>query len=355
MDFQSNLVLITGALGWLGVNLINSLVKGLPDCPSLSQPQANLRIRCLILPSQDPLLLTQLSDQIEVIQGDLRSLEDCEHFCQDSEGATLFHTAGMIHPQGVKEFYDINVHGTVNLLEAAIAAKVRRAVIVSSNSPCGCNPHIDHLFDEVSPYNPYMNYGRSKMLMELEVKKRQQADQIETVIIRAPWFYGPNQPPRQTLFFQMIRDGKAPIVGSGNNRRSMVYLDNLCQGLILASQTEKANGEIYWIADEKPYTMNEVIDTIENLLESEFGQKCTHKRLKLPNFVSEIALMIDAFIQKFGFYHQKIHVLSEMNKTIVCSVAKAKFELGYTPSITLEEGMRRSLQCIFNEKIHYNS
>lgn len=350
MNFNSNLVLITGALGWLGINLINSLVKGLPGCPSLSQPQANLRIRCLILPSQDPLLLTELGDQIEVIKGDLRNLEDCKHFCHDSEGATLFHTAGMIHPQGVKEFYDVNVQGTVNFLEAAIAAKVRRAIIVSSNSPCGCNPHIDHLFDEVSPYNPYMNYGRSKMLMELEVKKRQQAGQIETVIIRAPWFYGTNQPPRQTLFFQMIRDGKVPIVGSGENRRSMVYLDNLCQGLILAAQTEKANGEIYWIADEKPYTMNEIVDTIENLLESEFEQKCAHKRLHLPDFVSEIALMIDAFIQKLGFYHQKIHVLSEMNKTIVCSVAKAKFELGYTPSITLEEGTRRSLQCIFNEK-----
>jgi len=50
---------------------------------------------------------------------------------------------------------------------------------------------------------------------------------------------------------------------------------------------------------------------------------------------------------KVGFYHQKIHVLSEMNKTIACSIAKAQRELGYNPTIALEEGMRRSLKWIF--------
>ena len=80
-----------------------------------------------------------------------------------------------------------------------------------------------------------MNYGRSKMQMELAIKERQQQGKIETVIIRPPWFYGPNQPPRQTLFFQMVRDGKGPIVGNGENLRSMGYIDNLCQGLMLAA------------------------------------------------------------------------------------------------------------------------
>jgi len=212
---------------------------------------------------------------------------------------------------------------------------------VSSNSPCGCNPHPDHLFDELSPYHPYMNYGKSKMKMELAVKERQ--GRIETVIIRTPWFYGPNQPPRQTMFFQMVRDGKAPIVGGGENLRSMSYTENLSQGLLLAAMNEKANGQVYWIADKRPYSMNEVIDTIERLLENEFGQKCTHKRMRLPGFASEIALVADASLQAIGMYNQKIHVLSEMNKTIACSVARAEKELGYRPAVALEEGMRRSM------------
>lgn len=194
-----------------------------------------------------------------------------------------------------------------------------------------------------------MNYGRSKMLMELAVKELTLAGKIETVIIRAPWFYGPNQPPRQTLFFQMIRDGKFPLVGDGNNLRSMAYVGNLCQGLLLATLVERANGQIYWLADECPYSMNEIIDTVQLLLETEFNQKCVHQKLKLPGFVSEVALVVDALLQATGIYHQKIHVLSEMNKTIACSISKARRELGYTPKVSLEEGMRRSLKWLFEQ------
>jgi len=341
MNFQTDKILVTGALGWLGISLVESLVHGLKDHPALAEPKPDLKIRCLVLPGQDGALLKKISDRIEVITGDIRNAEDCARFCEGMSGAVLFHTAGIIHPQKVAEFNAINVAGTTNLLEAAIQAGVKRAVIVSSNSPCGCNPHPDHLFDEHSPYNPYMGYGRSKKLMELAIKER--AGRIETVIIRPPWFYGPNQPPRQTMFFQMVRDGKGPIVGSGNNLRSMSYIDNLCQGLLLAALVEKAAGETYWIADRRPYSMNEVIDTIERLLETEFGHKCAHKRMRLPGLASEVAYVVDATLQSLGLYHQKIHVLSEMNKTIACSVAKAERELGYNPTVSLEEGMRRSL------------
>jgi nucleoside-diphosphate-sugar epimerase len=295
------------------------------------------------LPGQDDSALRKAIDRVETVAGDLRSPEDCRRFCQGAKGAILFHTAGIIHPRRVSEFYEINVTGTTNLLDAAAQAGVKRALVVSSNSPCGCNPHPDHLFDELSPYRPYLNYGRSKMEMEMAVRESRRRGEIETVIIRPPWFYGPNQPPRQTLFFRMIRDGKMPIVGSGKNLRSMSYVDNLCEGLLLAATSERAGGQTYWIADKRPYSMNEIVDTVERLLENEFGQKCAHKRLRLPAMTSEIAYLADWTLQKLGLYHQKIHVLSEMNKTIACSVAKAEQELGYRPAIDLEEGMRRSL------------
>jgi len=342
MNLQTKLVLVTGAAGWLGSRLVESLVHGLPEHDELKSPATDLRIRVLLLPGQDAAPFAKLSQQIEVVTGDVRDPGDCAKFCANATGAVLFHTAGIIHPKNVSEFYATNRDGTTNLLDAAIKAGVKRAVIVSSNSPCGCNPHPDHLFDELSPFNPYMNYGRSKMEMELAVRER--AGRIETVLIRAPWFYGPNQPPRQTLFFQMVRDGKAPIVGSGNNLRSMAYVDNLCQGLMLAALRERAAGQVYWIADQRPYSMNEIIDTIERLLEKEFGQTCKHKRMKLPGFASDVAWLADKTLQALGIYHQKIHVLSEMNKTIACSVARAEKELGYRPTVALEEGMRRSLR-----------
>lgn len=342
MNQDAPIALVTGAAGWLGSRLVESLVRGLPDHPALREPNKELRIRCLVLPGQDASRLTKLSDRIEIVEGDIRNAAACSKLCADAKCALLFHTAGVIHPKRVSEFYDINVTGTERLLDAASTAGVKRAVVVSSNSPCGCNPHPDHLFDELSPFNPYMNYGRSKMQMELAVRER--AAKIETVIIRAPWFYGPNQPPRQTLFFQMVRDGKGPIIGSGNNLRSMAYVDNLCQGLMLAAITDRANGQVYWIADRKPYSMNEIIDTIERLLEKEFGHTCKHKRMRLPGMASEVAWLADKTIQGLGLYQQKIHVLSEMNKTIACSMTRAERELGYNPTVALEEGMRRSLK-----------
>jgi nucleoside-diphosphate-sugar epimerase len=93
--------------------------------------------------------------------------------------------------------------------------------------------------------------------------------------------------------------------------------------------------------------MNEIVDTVERLLEKEFGQKCAHKRMRLPGLASGVAFYADATLQALGVYHQKIHVLSEMNKTIACSVKLAEKELGYKPSVELEEGMRRSLKwCV---------
>lgn len=346
MDLGTDRILVTGAAGWLGHRLVDSLVNGLPDDDRMRECRSDLRIRCLILPGQNRAELERISPRVEIVEGDLRSIEDCRRFCEGASGGLLFHTAGVIHPRRVREFYDINVEGSKNLLDAAIASRLRRAVVVSSNSPCGCNPSRNHRFDETSPFHPYMNYGRSKMLMESAIEERQRAGKIETVVVRPPWFYGPYQPPRQTLFFRMIRDGKAPIVGDGENLRSMAYLDNLCQGLQLAGSVPRASGQTYWIADERPYTMNEVVDTVERLLESEFGVPCAHKRLRLPAVASEVAWLVDKSLQAVGMYHQKIHVLSEMNKTIACSVTKAKNELGYRPTVELEEGMRRSIKWL---------
>ena len=354
MDFSTNLILITGASGWLGKGVLHSLLEGIAECERLRTPISNTTIRVLVLPGEEK-TIQEISDQIEVVVGDLKNSNDCQRFTEGSRGGVLLHLAGIIHPtKRIQELYDVNLRGTQNLLEAGINSKIKRAVVMSSNSPLGCNPFPDHLFDEQSPYHPYMNYGRSKYLMEQHIREIQQAGMVETVIIRAPWFYGPHQPPRQSLFFQMIRDGKAPIVGSGENRRSMAYIENLAQGILLAAMTPHANGQTYWIADEQPYTMNQIIDTVEYLLESEFHQACKHQRLRLPSITSEIAYFVDWIIQKMGFYHQKIHVLSEMNKTIACSINKAKKELHYQPTVGLEEGMRRSLQWLDKEDLLHN-
>lgn len=341
--------LVTGANGWLGTQLVQNLVKGFDDIPALHIPDAKRRIRCLALPADDPSRLKRISADIEIFSADLGDANAVRDFCRDAAGGTLFHCAGLIHPgRSVRELFRVNVAGTLNLLKAAEAAGVKRVIAMSSNSPLGTNPSPEQRFDESSPYHPYMNYGRSKMQMELVLKEFQQRGKLETVIVRSPWFYGPFQPERQSLFFRMIRDGKAPVVGNGENMRSMAYVENISQGMILCEDNQAANGQVFWIADERPYTMNEIIATVETLLEKEFSIPVAHRRLKLPYWTGEIATWADRLIQGLGLYNQKVHVLSEMNKTIACSIDKAKAVLGFQPRIALVEGMRRSLKWVLD-------
>jgi nucleoside-diphosphate-sugar epimerase len=167
--------------------------------------------------------------------------------------------------------------------------------------------------------------------------------------IRPPWFYGPGQPPPQTEVVRMLRDGRMPRVGSGENRRSMAYTDNNVQGLLLCERTPAAAGRTYWIADRHAYSMNEIVQTVGDVLEQDFGMTVKRSQLRLPGFVSGLALVADRAIQGAGLYQQKIHVLSEMNKNIACSIERARRELSYDPKVELREGMRRSVQALLDE------
>jgi nucleoside-diphosphate-sugar epimerase len=338
------LALVTGAPGWLGTRLVEVLRHGLADVPALARPGQVRRIRCLVRRGVSSAPLTAAVPDLELTVGDLGDPESLGAFFRGAEGATLFHLAGVIHPRRVREFYEVNVEGTRRLLAAAVASGVRRIVAISSNSPAGCNPSPAHVFDEDAPYRPYMHYGRSKQRAEELLLEASAAGRIEAVVLRPCWFYGPGQPARQSRFFRMIRAGYAPIVGGGHARRSLSYVDNTCQAILLAERAAAAPGRIYWVADRRPYTMNEIVDTVERLLEDEFGLSVAHRRLRLPGFVDDLALGVDRVLQGIGLYHQSIHVLSEMGRTIACSVERAERELGYAPTVELEEGMRRSIR-----------
>ena len=337
-------VIVVGAGGWLGQAVLRGLVSGIAGRDDLSGVSETAKIIAADLPNALSGIKPQDS-RIEKIPIDVCDSNTYGGLQSYADGALIIHVVGIIHPKSVKQFFEINHEGSVNFLRYMAANGAKKAVVTSSNSPIGANPYPEHVFDEKSDYNPYMGYGKSKM--RLEKSLLQEAFVMEVVIIRAPWFYGLNQPARQKEFFEMIRKGKGPIVGSGNNRRSMVFTENLAQGIFLAAEKQGIDKEIFWIADERPYTMNTIIDTVERLMDEEFGLQCKHKRLRLPGLAADVAYVVDGLLQSVGLYHPKIHVLSEMNKTIACSISKAKKELGYKPQVTLEEGMRQSLQELY--------
>lgn len=334
-------VLVTGTPGWLGSRLAAHLAGAISD-PAVA-PWPATDVRCLALPGADTRELEALP-RVTVVRGDVSDAASLAAFMEGAQGATLFHCAGIIHPRSASEFQRVNADGTKNVVTAAMAAGVRRLVHVSSNSPFGSNPSREHRFTEESTFNPYMGYGRSKMEAELAV--RAATGRIETAIVRAPWFYGPGQPPRQTQFFTMIKKGAFPLLGDGGHLRSMAYVDNLCQGLMLAARVDKAAGQSYWIADARPYSMNEIVDTVETVMHRDFGIAVSGKRMRVPSVLGDVARVADRLMQSVGLYDQRVHVLSEMNLTIACSVDKAVRDLGYAPAVSLEEGMRRSIAWV---------
>ena len=332
---------VTGATGWLGARLVTALA---------GQDRV---IRCLVRRGHDLAPLREIPGPIELIEGDLTEPDSLPALFAGTSEAVVFHGAGVIHPRRVREFYDVNTEGTRRLLQAAIQAGARRFIYVSSTSPLGFNPGPDLPFDESSPYQPFQNYGRSKQLAEELVNAANSAAKIETVIARAPWFYGPGQPLRQTRFFTMIKNGTVPIVGRGENLRSLAYVDSLSQGLLRCEQVPGARGQTYWLADPQPYPMNQIVDTIERVMEKDFGIQVAHRRRRLPALASDLASVLDSALQKLGFYRAEIHVLAEISRNLACSIAKAERELGYHPEITLEQGMRRSIQSLFERGVSF--
>jgi nucleoside-diphosphate-sugar epimerase len=338
--------IVTGATGWLGRRVVRALTEGHAEMGEIGR--GGEQVRMLVAPDEEASDLTALG--AKAVIGDIRDPAAARALVAGVDGGTVIHLAGVIHPRtSVREFVEVNVQGTRHVVEAAGAAGARRIVVMSSNSPIGVSRNPVEVFDEDSPYRPYMGYGRSKRAMEEWLRGRMCALGLpEITIVRAPWFYGPEQPARQTRFFTMIKRGGFPLMGRSENRRSMGYVDSLAYGILLAAAAPQAAGRIYWLADSRAYPMHEIIDTVRAVLRDDFGFAVKPNTVHVPSFVSDVARLADWAIQAVGRYHQEIHVLSEMNLTISCTIERAKRELGYQPLTDLREGMRRSVAWVLD-------
>ena len=326
---------VTGASGWLGRALVNRLLAD----------EARPRLRLLARTTAEANVLESLGD-LEVVIGDISKPDTMARLLHDAgSDADVIHTAGIIHPTTTRQFFEINTEGTRHVTEAALDHGVRRLVHVSSNSPFGTNPHDGDTFRANEPYHPYYGYGQSKMQGELAVFEAIDRG-LDATIVRPPWFYGPFQPPRQTTFFRLIRAGRFPVVGDGEQRRSMVYVDNLVDGVIAAELTPAAKGRGYWVADERAYTVNEIVATVGRALTDE-GFSVKAPTTRLPAMAGRVAELGDRVVQRLGRYQQQLHVLGEMNHTIACDISATQDKLGYQPRVALYEGMRTSIRwCV---------
>ncbi|MBI2508174.1 NAD-dependent epimerase/dehydratase family protein [Candidatus Woesearchaeota archaeon] len=322
-----DVVFVTGTPGWLGSALVEALKKN------------KRKVRCLVLKGASLLHLQNLG--VEIVEGDIAvpsSIKD-DYF---TDVCTVFHCAGIIHPKlfRARDFYKINRDGTKNLLEKSVSAGVEKFIYISSNAAAGVNKVNGNLMREGDTENPYTDYGKSKWQAEQVVKEFQNKRLIKTVIIRPCWFYGPKLPDRMIKLAKMIKSGKPLLFGDGKNLRSMTYVYDLVDALILAEKNNNAIGQTYWITDERPYTTIEIYRTMAKIFEVD-----NLEFRKIPASVSIVLELVDKTLGKFGIYEINFHVGGEMTRDIAVSIEKAKNELGWKPKHGgLEEGMRESLK-----------
>lgn len=325
-------IVITGAGGWLGRNLVEAVA------PERTQ------VRLLVQSADEAAVLGLAGRSVETVVGDVRHPDALDAlFAGVEAGATVVHAAGVIHPErAVRELFDVNVGGTSLVLDRARRVGIGRFVHVSSNSPFGVNPHPAHTFDEASPYDPYLAYGASKREAEELVLGAAQRGDVDAVVVRPPWFYGPHQPARQTQWLRAVRRGRFPLVGDGTNRRSMVFTGNLVQG-ILCAESAGRTGAAYWIADAEPHAMRDVLATVRAAFVAE-GLPVSGGQPRLPRLAGVVAEGLDRALQRAGRYVQPLHVLGELKETIACDISTARREIGYEPAIDLLGGMRASIR-----------
>ncbi|MFZ2501049.1 MAG: NAD(P)-dependent oxidoreductase, partial [Nocardioides sp.] len=301
------------------------------------------RLRVLVMRPSEVAEVLALAPQAEVVVGDLGDPATLESLFEGCPETPVVHAAGVIHPTRFAEFEEVNVEGTRALVAAARAAGAPRLVHISSNSAFGVNPHSEDVFAHREPFRPYLGYGQSKMRAELLVREAHRPGVFDTVVVRPPWFYGPFQPERQSRFFTMIAAGRFPLLGDGSQRRSMVYLDNLVQGVMLGLTHPAAPGEAFWVADRRPYPMAEIVETVREILQQE-GYAVRSGPLRLPRVVGAWAERADRLLQARERYVAEVHVVGELDKTIACDISVTERLLGYRPEVELAEGMRRSVR-----------
>jgi UDP-glucose 4-epimerase len=232
-------VLVTGATGFIGRSLMQRLLEKRMRVHTLSRT----------LPAVGP-------EQAEGVffQGDIADSALLAKACAGVD--TVFHLAGYAHvnQHDAAELQRINVEGTRALLNAAIAAGVRRIVFFSSIlADPGLNP-------EGSAY------GRSKLAAETLLLEAASAGQIEVCCLRPANVYGLGMKGNLLTMIKLVQRGLLPPLPVPSAPLSLVGNRDLCEAALLAAQAPQANGQVYAVTDGKTYTMKGVEISVRRAL-----------------------------------------------------------------------------------------
>jgi nucleoside-diphosphate-sugar epimerase len=261
--------------------------------------------------------------------GDPNAIVEAARGCEIVVHAAAVHRAGT----SAEELRWTNVAGTENVMNAAIRAKVERVVHVSCADVTLTNSDRVNWNEARTLFGrPLGEHARTKMLAE-EIALAKGVQGIETVAIRPALVWGPGA---KSLVDEMVAEGKErgiELVGGGKNLVSVIYIDNLVDAIVLASDADKAAGRAYYVHD------NEFVDA------SEFYGALS-RALDLPpprpGLPYSIAYAMAALRDRFGRspFPARAKVI-ERGRPSFLDVHNAIQDLDWQPKVMLDEGMRR--------------
>ena len=302
-------ILVTGGGGFIGSHLVRALLARGDQVRVIDNFSTGNRAN-----------LGGLEDDVEVIEGELRSYERVHNAMRGVE--LVFHQGALPSvPRSVQDPLTtsaVNVEGTLNVLLAARDEGVGRVVFASSSSVYGRQDSLP-LVETARP-DPISPYGVAKLAAERYCVSFSRVYPLETVALRYFNVFGPRQDPRSEYaavvprFLTEIAAGRpAPVYGDGEQRRDFTYVANVVEANLLAGEAPDGIGRVLNIATGRSVSVNELAETIGSVL----GRKaeCDYLAPRPGDILASWA-----------------------------NVSAAREALGWQPSVDLEEGLRRTAE-----------
>jgi nucleoside-diphosphate-sugar epimerase len=238
------------------------------------------------------------------------------------------------------EFRRTNVHGLEILVRSALDAGVQRIVHVSSITVHGID--VRGTADENAPLRDSPNpYSRSKIAGERLLQRMIAAEGAPVTIVRPGWIYGPGDAASFARVARMIEKGRMAMVGSGENHLPLIYVDDVAQGILLASEAGHAEGRSYLLVNDEPVTQRDFLAAIAAELEVAVPtRRIPYEPTVMLGAVSENLGRLARRRQPPPLMRYGIRLLGGENRFII---SRARQELGFGPLVDLADGVRRSV------------
>jgi UDP-glucose 4-epimerase len=319
-------ILITGGTGAVGPQLVRQILAQGHEVRVLSRQK---------LPASMPPLthLTHIAADICDSAALINAMRGAD---------AVYHLAATIHnpnPTKSDAYIRVNVEGTRAVVGAAVTAGVRRVVFFSSISVYGNSQAQADWLTEDAPLHPDTWYGETKAHAEQIVLAEHR---IERVVLRVATVYGPRIKGNYASLVKAIKRGVFVPIGPGTNRRTLVAVEDVARGAILAATHPQANGQIYNLTDGTVHTFNDIVNAIYTALGKRSPISGWHVPLgtiKLAAWATE--LVFGAAGKRSPIHRGRVEKLVE---DMAVSGAKIQYELGFCPQVTnLVEGWRKAL------------